>query len=222
MTKATGKKRWGKARKKEEARARFSNLAGQFDISAPHREPNGRLARGPVEKPQKASIRARCIAAGWLPRRLDDGTLSHTPTADMAKRALAPHMGFTAGLALEAANLPRHELDRLWTAAQHLCAVDAAYRGIVGIPPRHPKAADLMAAPSGDPGGVVIGKPFDPRSEQERARSITNVWMGLKQILGMAGEGVLAEVEGVVLDNKAVSNRVKLLRGLVALAEAAT
>lgn len=205
-------------REKKAARERFSELAAQFGAEPPRRMANGRVSRAQDEKPQKQAIRKRCEQMGWLPRKLDDGSLSYTPTAAMAKLALAPHMGCPAGIFLEKSDLPQAEFSKLWQAVIRICSVDVAYRAINGLPRRFPKAVDLLVAPSREATGVTIERRYDPRSEQEKARGITDEWMGLKQTLGMAGKGVLLEVEGVVLMDHAVKDGAKLLRGLSAVA----
>lgn len=204
-------------REKKAAKERFAELSAANAI--PRREPNGRLSRAGEEKPKHAAVVARCKAMGWLPRRLDDGSLSYLPTADLVARATQEHLGCVAGQAL-------HDVDPvsripLWQA---VCAIRTAYTrywAYTGVQPPYAKPAMLPIKP--DPGSTgvdVSGKrTVDTRTEGEKAHDATVAMMRIEQVLGMAGGA--SYVKRIVLDEEssAVTDRARLVRGLAAVAE---
>lgn len=178
------------------------------------RQPNGQPSRaGHREAAKRVNIIARCKLLGWLPRTDEDGRETMMPTAEMAKRASAPHMGFSAGRATDG----EPDGPKLWEAARRIYAVYHRYWQSIGAPSPYAKAAkvELMPEPFGSEGVEVV--PYDDRTEEEKCKAAANAMMRVETVLGMAGEGVAREVKSVVLGDEAVRDKARLLSGLRAL-----
>ena len=203
MTKATGKKRWGKAR-------------GRPRKEGADRHPEtGRITRvkpARAEENKRAVIIARCKIMGWLPRLNREGIPTYLPTADMAMRASQPWMGCPAGRAIEGE--PSEVRAELWEAVKRVSAVYWRYWLAIGAPPPYAKSAALAYLPESLGSEGVEASEWDDRSEQEKVEAATRAMMKLEQALGMAGEGVAAEVKGVVLAEAEVGDYRRLVKGL--------
>lgn len=201
MTKAKtiGQKRRGRPRKEGPRDPVTQRLSR---ISPERREAN-----------QQAAIVARCRALGWLPRIGEDGKPTMKPTAEMAKRATSEWMGCNAGRAIDM------EKDRaeLWGAIKAIRATYVRYWAAIGAPPPYAKSAMLAYLPEVMGSEGVDASGWDDRPEEERVKVASAAMMRVEQTIGMAGEGVLAEVKAAVLLDADVRCRCRLIMGLRAI-----
>lgn len=189
------------------ARTKAKRRRGRPRKDGAPRDPSGRISRIKPERreaAQRTVALARCNLMGW------------PATAENMKTALEDHMGCTAGRAIHFE--PQEERAALWAAIKRVRAVYVRYWSVIGAPPPYAKAAMLAYLPETFGSDGVEATAWDDRSDAERARSAGNAMMALEQALSMAGAGVANEVKGVVLFDRPVGDRERLLAGLRALA----
>jgi hypothetical protein len=195
----------------EEFRMTKAKTVGQRKRGRPRKEgardqKTGRLARGSAERreeAQRAVAIVRCKAMGW------------DITIDNMRRALADHLGCNAGRAIDA----HGQRPELWAAIKAIRAVYARYWQAIGAPPPYAKVALLTYLPEPFGSDDVDVSTWDDRTEVERVKAATAAMMRMEQALGMAGEGVRAEIKGVVLMDEPVRSVARLLAGLKAVGQ---
>jgi hypothetical protein len=155
-----------------------------------------RVAHETREEAQRAAAQARCRLMGW------------PDTPENRKRALADHMGCTAGRAIDG----HPDRADLWAAIKLVAATYARYWRAIGAPPPYAKAARLTYLPDILGSDGVEASRWDDRSEEERVRAATAAMMRVEQALGMVGAA--AEVKGVVLADEPVRDFARFVAGL--------
>ena len=178
---------------------------------APRDPRTGLILRGSAEKreaAQRTVALARCKLMGW---QIDPVK----PDPAIIRKALAEHMCCTAGRAIDA----DPERDKLWQAIKTVLAVYTRYWTAIGAPPPYAKAAMLEHLPEALGTDGVEASTWDDRSEEERAKAATSAMMRIEGLLGMAGQGVSAEVKHVLLKDEAVRDYARLRAGLLAVSQ---
>jgi hypothetical protein len=183
------------------------------------RQPNGepsRIAPERRDEAQRTVAIARCNLMCWW------------PSPENQKRALADHMGCTAGRALEMLADAGHEdvqklagfklqftdIPELWAAVEHVMATHFRYWKAIGAPAPYANGAwpkyinDALGT-----AGVDVSR-WDDRSDEEKVKSASNAMMWLEQQLRSTGYGVATEVKQVVLHDAKVLDYAKLVAGL--------
>lgn len=167
------------------------------------RQPNGqpsRISQERQEEAQRTVALGRCRIMGW------------EPTAENVKRALADHMGCTAGRAID--HEPAEARAELWAAIKRIGQTFARYWQAIGAPPPYAKAAMLAYLPEPTGSDGVEASRWDDRSEQERVRAAADAMMHMEGRLRVAGAA--AEVKAVVLHDADVQDYERFVRGLKA------
>lgn len=187
-------------------------LAGREPKLAPKPEPDMRIT-----DPKK---RAKALAKAE--RQVEHANAA--ATAKALREIAAPWFGCPAGRAIASApalksDLAGMDVPTLWDACQRVRAVYARYLAAIAAPSPYAAGMNLELMPEEfGSDGVEVDGGWDARTEDERVKDATRAMMHLDQVLGMAGEGVLAEVKAVVLRDEAVRHLDRLIVGLAAVA----